>query len=130
MCASESLMRERQFPLRELNEMGYGFRHTIGKLIHEGRVPATKVGNSYQIRESDLHLLGEWSLGDYLKAIADAFPKLDASQKSELNRLLSCSKPTEPSLGDYAKELVHMFPQLDASGKIELRWLLTRPSAT
>ncbi|SJN09910.1 hypothetical protein FM113_07605 [Leucobacter sp. 7(1)] len=130
MGTSNLSMLEREFSFRELNEMSYGHRNTITQFVREGRVPGRKVRNGYKILGCDLHLLGEWSLGDYLKALANAFPKLDASQKIELNRLLSCFQPTEGTLGDYAKELVHMFPQLDASEQIELRWLLTRPSAT
>lgn len=130
MTTSNLSMLEREFSLTELNEMDYGHRHAITKFVREGRVPGRKVRNGYKILGCDLHLLGEWSIGDYLKALADAFPKLDASQKIELNRLLSCLQLTKGALGDYVKELVHMFPQLDTSEKIELRWLLTRPSAT
>lgn len=45
--------------LRILAERGYGSRHHILNLIAEGKVPAVKVGKSYKIRDSDLHLLAE-----------------------------------------------------------------------
>lgn len=107
MGASESSTLDRLYSLRELYEMGYGFRHTISKFIHEGRVPAIKVGNSYQIRESDLHLLGEWTLGDYLKAIA----KADFFSQS--------------LLGERVKAFVDLFPYLSTSDKITFRRALT-----
>lgn len=53
------LLPERLFELTFLHERGYGSRHHILNLINAGRVPAVKVGKSYKIRESDLHLLVE-----------------------------------------------------------------------
>lgn len=96
---------ERLYGFRELDEAGYGNRHTITRLIRSGRVPATKIANAFKIRESDLHLLGEPvvegneagsfiqdandSLGDYVKALVNTFPALNANQKAELGRLLA-----------------------------------------
>lgn len=104
MATSNLSTLERLYSLRELYEMGYGHRHTITKLIREGRVPAVKMANGYKIRERDLRFLRdpkskdsgssdtftrEPSLGDYVKALVDTFPKLDANEKAELGRLLS-----------------------------------------
>lgn len=104
MATSNLSTLERLYSLRELYEMGYGHRHTITKLIREGRVPAVKLGNGYKIRERDLRFLRdpqskvsdnaeaftrEPSLGDYVKALVDTFPTLTANEKAELGRLLS-----------------------------------------
>ena len=93
---------ERLYSLRELQEANYGHRATLGKLIHDGILPAVKVGNAFKIRESDLPLIGqpinapaipeekpEDTLGDYVKALVDNFPKLNAEQKTQLGRLLA-----------------------------------------
>lgn len=100
---SNLLTLERLYTLSELSEAGHGDRRTITKLILEGRLPALKVSNGYKVRESDLHLLGqpavvgvevgslsrEPSLGEYVKALVDTFPGLNANQKAELGRLLA-----------------------------------------
>lgn len=48
---------DRLYSLRELSELGYGSRNTNRELIAKRAIPAVIVGNSYKIRESDLHLL-------------------------------------------------------------------------
>lgn len=93
----------RVYGLSELHKAGYPNRNAITKLINEGVVPAVKFANGYKVRESDLHLLGkpttedlnaealtrEPSLGEYVKALVDTFPELNANQKAELGRLLA-----------------------------------------
>lgn len=98
---------DRLYKLSELSAAGWGDRRTITKLINNGTLPAMKIGNSFRIRERDLDLLRELrglepvastsgrtfpalndSLGDYVKALVDTFPKLDAEHKAELGRLL------------------------------------------
>lgn len=103
MATSNLSTLERLYSLRELDLAGYGNRQTLNRLINDGRIPATKIGNGYKIRESDLHLLREavgkpladdayvrdLTIGDYVKALVDTFPKLNDEQKNELGRLLS-----------------------------------------
>lgn len=99
----------RMYSLRELDEAGYGGRHKIMRMMQAGQVPAKKIGNAYKICETDLHLLSEPAIpgvagkpsnerpsradeptmGEYIKALVDTFPKLDADQKAELGKLLA-----------------------------------------
>lgn len=96
---------ERWYTLRKIEEAGLGDRQTTLRLIHKGRVPATKIAGSYKIREGDLHLLTDpGALGtnvaapvvkkdtdvvEYIKALVDTFPVLTVEQKNELGRLLT-----------------------------------------
>ena len=45
---------ERLYTLRELSEAGYGDRMTLTRYIHQGRLPALKVGNTFKVRRCDL----------------------------------------------------------------------------
>lgn len=100
---------DHMYSLRELSDAGYGDRRTITKMIHEGRVPAVKISNTYKIRERDLQFIGTPigdpspaptaappadlakfcdGLGDYVKALVDTFPTLNVAQKAALGQLL------------------------------------------
>lgn len=51
---SAPLTLERLYSLRELSDAGYGHTVTLARYIHEGKVPAVKIGHTFKIRESDL----------------------------------------------------------------------------
>jgi len=102
MTATPTL--ERYWKLRELQDAGLGDRTTLMKRIHDHTLPAVKVGNSYRIRDRDLHLIAE-PVGaalderapsvdlDDLAALAakvvSAWPHLSEERKAELGRLLA-----------------------------------------
>ncbi|MFJ5108144.1 MULTISPECIES: helix-turn-helix domain-containing protein [unclassified Glutamicibacter] len=98
---------ERLYPLRELQDANYGDRTTLMKRIHDGTLPAVKVGNAYRIRESDLPLIAK-PIGDAsstapkpaadlddLAALASQivsnWPRLSAERRAELGRLLAAA---------------------------------------
>lgn len=47
----------RLYTVPELTQMGLGSKNTIRQRIHEGAVPAVKVGRAFKVRETDLHYL-------------------------------------------------------------------------
>ncbi|ALG29527.1 hypothetical protein AOZ07_11420 [Glutamicibacter halophytocola] len=82
--------------VRQVSDLGYGHRQTICARINDGTLPAVRVGNRFEIRRGDLHLLAkpvqaadEDRLDVYVKGIVDNFPKLNAEQKSQLGHLLA-----------------------------------------
>ncbi len=98
---------ERLYPLRELQDANYGDRTTLMKRIHDGTLPAVKVGNAYRIRESDLHLIAK-PIGDATRTapepaadlddlaalaarIVSTWPCLSTERKAELGRLLAAA---------------------------------------
>ena len=107
MTANPNLERlERFWKLSELQAAGRGERSTLMKRIHDHTLPAVKVGNSYRIRNSDLHLIAE-PVGvpstdeapvvdlDDLAAVAaqmvSTWPTLTDDRKRELGRLLGAA---------------------------------------
>lgn len=99
---------DRLYTLRELQEAGYGDRITLTRRIHNGEIPAVRIGNRFKVYESDLHRLAE-PVSDaapatsVTSALADDFddlaalaarmvatwPRLTADRKAELGRLLA-----------------------------------------
>lgn len=82
---------ERMYSLRELADAGYGDRRTITKMIHDSRVPAVKISNTFKVRERDLQFIGT-QFGGPSSAVAPAQPAPAADLTD--------------GLGDYVQALV------------------------
>lgn len=80
---------------------GLGHPCTIRRYIHQGRLPAEKVGRQFLFREADLRGLfrtippskaaTEGYLDSLVKQVVDKFPALTDEQKRELGQLLAPS---------------------------------------
>lgn len=87
--------------VRTVASRGLGHPHTIRRYIHEGRLPAVKVGKQFMVRESDLALLARpvnpkpseqsFELDALVEALVDTFPALGEDRKRELGQLLAPS---------------------------------------
>lgn len=54
---SDNQLPDRLYSVRQLWALGYGSKNSIRARIHEGAVPAVRVGKTLKVRESDLHHL-------------------------------------------------------------------------
>lgn len=93
-------MNELLSPRKVADELGYVSPGTVLNRIHEGLLPALRVGNRFKIRRGDMHLLAKpvapaksvttsSDLDKAVKSLVDTFHKLNAEEKSELGRLLA-----------------------------------------
>jgi excisionase family DNA binding protein len=81
--------------------LGFGHPQTIRRYIHEGRLPAEKVGRDFLIYEDDLRGLfrtippskvaTEEYLDSLVKQMVDKWPLLTQEHKRELGQLLAPS---------------------------------------
>lgn len=64
-----STQLDRLYSVTELWSLGYGSKNSIRSRIHDGTVPAVRVGNTLKIRESDLpHLAVPVDAGEEVSA--------------------------------------------------------------
>ncbi|MBP1325080.1 excisionase family DNA binding protein [Leucobacter exalbidus] len=88
-------MNELLSPRKVADELGYISHATVLVRIHEGLLPALRVGTHFKVRRSDMHLLARpvkasaVQFDALVKDIVDTLPKLNAEQKGELGRLLA-----------------------------------------
>ncbi|PPL19808.1 helix-turn-helix domain-containing protein [Microterricola pindariensis] len=96
--------------LRAASERGWPHPHTLRRYVHDGRLPAVKVGKQFMVRESDLDRLAApvLAMSDLVEAhpsepntlddlavmaaqMVTTWPRLSVERKAELSRLLAAS---------------------------------------